>query len=107
MYLNLFEEARWDLLKKNGYGWEKIQESGLGPTILEIKIVFLKELRLHEQITILTQMISYERKIGKLLQKMVREDEVCCEAEFVMGLFDLKERRLVLPTPEWLRTLGL
>lgn len=106
MYLNLFEEARWDLITKNGYGLKKIQETGLGPTILEIKMIFLKELRLREQITIETQLISYERKVGKLLQRMVREGEVCCEAEFVFGLFDVKERKLILPTPEWLKAVG-
>lgn len=105
-YLNLFEEARWDLVTKNGYGMKKIRETGLGPTILEIKLTFLKELRLREQISIETQLISYEKKVGKLLQKMVRDGEVCCEAEFVFGLFDVKERKLVLPTPEWLHAIG-
>lgn len=71
-YLTLFEEARWDLITKNGYGLKKIQESGLGPTILEIKIVFYKELLLREQIIITTQMVSYEKKIGKILQQMIR-----------------------------------
>ena len=41
-YLTLLEEARWDLLNKNSYGLKKIQETGLGPTILEIKLSFLK-----------------------------------------------------------------
>ena len=39
-YLTLFEEARWDILTKNGYGLQKIQETGLGPTILELKVTF-------------------------------------------------------------------
>lgn len=107
MYLTLFEEARWDLITKNGFGLEKIQETGLGPTILEIKMVFLKELRLRDQINIETQLLSYERKVGKLSQKMLRDGEVCCQAEFVFGLFDLKERKLVLPTDEWLRSIGV
>ena len=51
-YLKLFEEARWDLITKNGYGIKTIRETKLGPTILEIKIRFLKELRLREKITI-------------------------------------------------------
>lgn len=106
-YLTLFEEARWDLLNKNNYGIDKIRETGLGPTILEIKLVFLKELRLHDEIVIETSMLSYERKVGKLMQRMLRQNEACCEAEFVIGLFSLNERKLVLPTPEWLRAIGL
>ncbi len=106
-YLTLLEEARWDFITKNGYGLKKIQETGLGPTILEIKLVFLKELRLRDKITIETKIISYEKKIGKLSQKMIRDGDVCCDAEFIIGLFSLVERKLVLPTPEWLYAVGL
>jgi acyl-CoA thioester hydrolase len=107
VYLNLFEEARWDFITKKGYGLNKIQESGFAPIILEIKLSFLKELRLRDEIIIQTKMISYENKIGKLSQKMVREKDLCCEAELIIGLFNLKDRKLVLPTKDWLSALGL
>lgn len=106
-YLTLLEEARWDLLTKNGYGLKKIQETGFGPVILEIKIAFLKELRLREEIIIETHMISYEKKIGKISQKMLRNEEVCCEAEILVGFFNLIERKLVMPTAEWLQAVGV
>ncbi len=106
-YLILFEEARWDLLNQNNFGLQEIRQTGLGPVVLEMKITFLKELLLHEKIIIETQMISYEKKIGKILQKMVRGNEVCCQAEIVVGLFDLKARKLVSPTPEWLAAVGI
>ncbi|CDZ80099.1 Long-chain acyl-CoA thioesterase FadM [Candidatus Rubidus massiliensis] len=105
-YLTLFEEARWDLITKQGYGLEQIKKSGIGPIILEVHIKYYKELLLRDEIIIETSAISYEKKIGKLLQKMVREEEVCCEALFVMGLFDLKNRKLINPTPEWLQVIG-
>jgi len=106
-YLILFEEARWDFITKNNFGLKKIQETGLGPTILEIKLAFLKELRLREKIIIETKMLSYEKKIGTLSQKMLRDGEICCEAEFVIGLFNLVERKLVLPTTDWLYAVGI
>jgi len=106
-YLTLLEEARWDLLTKNGYGLTKIKESGLGPIILEIKLTYLKEIKLRENIVIETQLISYENKTGVLRQRMLRDQTVCCEAEFIFGLFNLKERKLVLPTTEWLRGIGI
>ena len=106
-YLTLFEEARWDLITKNAYGLKKIQETGIGPTILAIKLTFLKELCLREEIIIKSQMMSYERKVGTLSQKMIRDGEVCCDAEFVIGLFNLVERKLVLPTAEWLNAVGI
>lgn len=106
-YLTLLEEARWELITLRGYGLKKIQETGLGPTILELKLNFLKELRLRDKIMIESQMISYEKKIGKLSQKITRDGEVCCNAEFVIGLFSLRERRLVMPTSEWLHAVGV
>lgn len=106
-YLTLLEEARWELITKNGFGLKKIQETGVGPTILEIKLVFLKELRPRDEIIIETQLLSYERKIGKISQKMVRSGEICCDAEFTFGLFSLNERKLVLPTSDWLQAIGV
>ena len=39
---------------------------------------------------------------------MTREDgTTVCSAEFVIGLFDLNARKLVKPTPEWLRAVGV
>ena len=106
-YLTLFEEARWELITKNGFGIAQIRETGLGPTILELKVSFLKELRLREKITIETQIISYNKKVGVLLQKMIRDGVICCEAEFVIALFDVKARKIVSPTPEWLNAIGV
>jgi len=106
-YLTLFEEARWDLLNRNGYGLKTITETGLGPSILEINVRFMKELRLRDEIVIESQVISYEKKIAKMAQKMIRDGEDCCRAEFTFGLFSLAERKLVLPTPAWLQGVGI
>ncbi len=106
-YLTLFEEARWDLITKNGYGLEKILETGLGPVILEINLRFSKELRLRDEIIIESTMLSYTRKIGKLAQKMLRKGEICCSGEFTIGLFNLKERKLIDPNEDWLKAVGL
>jgi len=106
-YLTLFEEARWEWISRNGYGLPKIKETGLGPTILELKVRYLKELCLREEVVIQTRLLSYERKIGKIQQEILRGEEQCCVAEFTIALFDLKARKLVAPTPEWLRALGV
>lgn len=107
VYLTLFEEARWALLNDGGYGLQKIMADGLGPTILELKISFLKELKARDCILIETQMVSYAGKVGRLEQKMLRNEEVCCKADMLVGLFDIKARRLVVPTSEWLQAIGM
>ena len=55
-----------------------------------------------------TDVLSYERKIGKLRQQMVKADgNVACEAVFTIGLFDVERRRLIEPTPAWRHAVGL
>jgi YbgC/YbaW family acyl-CoA thioester hydrolase len=107
VYLELFEEARWEIVAPRGYDMKKIKESGQGPVILDIHIVFMRELRLRSDIKIHTQLESYEGKIGILKQWIVDESgQSCCEAKFKVGLFDLKTRKLIPPTKEWLAALG-
>lgn len=106
-YLNLFEEARWEAITRKGYGYQKVHETRQGPVILEIQMKFLKELKLRENIKITLEVVSYEGKLFRLLQKMVKENnEIACEMNMVGGFFDLNERKLILPTQEWLFALG-
>ncbi len=107
-YLTVFEEARWEIVTSQGYGLDKIRETAQGPVILEIQIKFLKELRLRMNVFVKTQILSYDGKISKLKQWV--EDasgNIYVEAEFVAGLFDLKTRKLISPTPAWLTALGI
>lgn len=106
-YLTILEEARWDLITNNGYGLEKILATGIGPTILEVKISFLKEIRLRDEVIIETKVISYEKKICIIEHRILRGNDVCCTAELKVGLFSLAERKLIPPTPEWLHAIGV
>jgi thioesterase-3 len=107
-YLAILEEARWELITRNGYGLDEVVRRRIGPTILEINLKFQRELRNRQRITIRTWMDSYAGKIGKVMQQIVDGDgNVCCEALFTIGLFDLSARKLIPPTPEWLAALGL
>src|SRR5579863_3711177 len=95
-YLAILEEARWELITRNGYGLDEVARRRVGPTILEINLKFQRELRNRQQITILTWMDSYVGKIGKVVQQIVDPDSnLCCEALFTIGLFDLAARKLI------------
>lgn len=107
VYLTLFEEARWDFTNKNGFGIKQIKELGIGPVLLEVNIKYLKELKVREEIIIESQIMSYKEKILKLSQKMLRNGEVCCDAEFTIALVNWKDRKLILPIPEWLKAIGV
>jgi YbgC/YbaW family acyl-CoA thioester hydrolase len=107
-YLELFEQARWDLIVSRGFDLETIQRTRTGPTILEVQMKFLRELAPRETIVIRSELVSYERKVGKMRQVMLKADGTpACEAIFTFGLFHLDERRLVEPTPAWAHAVGL
>jgi thioesterase-3 len=107
VYLQILEQVRWDLITSRGYGFKKIQETGLGPVILEIQMKFLKEIKLRETITVETQTLEYGSKIGILRQDIFNEKgDKMFESKFTFGFFDTKLRKLVTPTPEWLYAIG-
>lgn len=107
-YLTLFEQARWELITENGYGLKEIHKVKQGPVILEVTIKYLKELHLRDQITITTEMVDYEGKVGHLKQCMLKANgEVACEAVFTFALFDTVARKLMLPTEAWKKAIGM
>lgn len=107
-YLEVFEEARWDLITRNGYGLAEIHKIQKGPIILEANIKFKKEIRNREAIKIETYCSEYKGRIGKITQRMINQKgDECCIAEFVFGLFDMKSRKLIDPTPEWRAGIGI
>lgn len=108
IYLTMFEEARWETITLRGYGFEKVHQSGHGPVVLEVNLKFLKELRLREEIMITTELVDYPGKIGHLKQQIVKADgTIACEALFTFGLFDMNARKMIEPTPEWKKAIGL
>lgn len=107
-YLALYEEARWEAITQKGYGYKTVQRTGLGPIILEINLKFLKEIKLRERIVITLEVVSYVGKICILRQQMLRENrEVVSEATLTTSFFDLKARKLIPATTEWLKALDL
>lgn len=108
VYLQLFEEARWELITQGGYSWVDVQQEQIGPVILELSVKFLQEVRVREKIRIDTQCISYEKVVAELEQKIWNEsNQLCTQARFKFALFDLKKRKLLKPTERWLKALGI
>ena len=107
-YLTLYEEARWELITPRGYGFSEIHKLKQGPVILEVNLKFMKEIRLREYITITTEMMGTKGKISQMRQRMIKDNgDVASEAIFTFGLFDMKERKLIEPTTEWKKALGM
>lgn len=107
-YLEIFEQARWDLITDNGFGLDYVKSSGTGPVILEINLRFLRELKNRQRVLIRSFLDSYEGKIGRMTQELIDDSgQVCCEGKFVIAQWDTATRKIILPTPEWRRAVGL
>lgn len=106
-YLELYEEARWDFISKNGYGLDKIISEKKGPVILDVNLRFKKELVNREVITIVSESLEVKSKISRMSQKMVKEDgTVASKAIFTFGFMDLEKRKLIDPPNAWLNAIG-
>lgn len=108
VYLQIFEEARWEIITENGYGLKKVIESKKGPVVLDVKLEFLIELKLREKIIIETSMEPFSGKVGAIQQQIINsQNSIACKALFHFGYFDLEKRKLIDPTDEWLKAIGL
>lgn len=107
-YLQIYEEARWELISGRGYDLNKIKITGLGPVILDVHLKFIKEIGLREMITVTTELVDYAGKVGHLKQQMIKADgSIASEAIFKFALFDTKLRKIVAPTSDWQMALGM
>lgn len=106
-YLELYEEARWDFITKGGYGLETIHKLKKGPIVLETTVKFRKEIINRDQVKIVSQSTGIRGKIMKMNQKIIHMNgDLASEADFTFGFMDLKERKLIAPTDEWLIAIG-
>lgn len=109
VYVELYEEARWDFITVNGFGLDYIQKHQIGPVILDLQVRFKRELKNREKIKITSRTKEIvSPKIMVLEQTMFKPDgKVASEAIFTIGFFDMKERKLINASPEWFKAIGL
>jgi acyl-CoA thioester hydrolase len=109
VYVQLYEEARWDFITKNGFGLEVIQRDQVGPVLLDLQVRFKREIKNREFIKIQSQTREIiSSKIILLEQKMINSDgKIASEALFTVGFFDMQERKLITPPQEWLAAVGI
>ncbi len=107
-YFQLFEQARWEVITARGFGLKEVRTTQQGPIVLDAQIRFLHELRLREQITIVTECAPFTGKTAKIVQKMLRSDgEVACDVSYTIAFFDLRARKIIPPSAAWLLATGL
>lgn len=107
-YLSLYEEARWDFISQNNYGLHEILEKKKGPIVLDVSCRFKRELVNRECIIIRSKAMDIRGKITHMKQEILKEDgTLASDAVFTFGFMDMKLRKLILPTKDWLQALGV
>lgn len=108
-YVKLYEEARWDFITKNGYGLNKILELQQGPVILDLKVKFKRELKNRESIVIYSQVHEILNSRMIILQQSMKKGDgkISSEALFTIGFFDMRERKLIDASADWLKAVGV
>lgn len=110
VYLSIYEEARWDFITRNGLGLDQILASKIGPVLLDLNLTFKSELGNREKIKIVSQARPEMRNkyVMVLDQKILKESgKVASTLTISVGMMDLQLRKLIAPTKEWLKALGL
>lgn len=109
VYVQLYEEARWDFITRNGFGLDYVLENQIGPVILDLQVRFRRELKNREKIKINSQTVEIVGPIIMVLrQEMIKADgKLASEANVTVGFFDLKARKLINANEEWLRACGV
>lgn len=107
-YLSMLEEARWELLAEQGFGFDRLRQERISPVILGVNIQYKKEIVNRELITIETWTAS---PIGKVmsLRQVIRKGngQIGAEATITYGVMDLVQRKLVEPPEVWLKAIAL
>lgn len=108
VYLQLFEEARWEYITIAGYGVEKVHQDKIGPVALEALIKYRKELKLREKITIETRFAGRANRLSFFLEQVIKNEEgkVAATLTITLGIMDFKARKLISPPQDWLKAMG-
>lgn len=107
-YLQIFEAARWDVLRASGVDAKALIAGGVSPVIVAIDLSFRREVRLDEVVVVQT---TYEPLAPRRIltrQEMVGADgETRAVAQLWSTFFDLRTRKAVDPPEAVYRACGI
>ena len=74
VYLNYFEHARFEALKRAGFPWETLDERGWAIFVVRVEVDYLAETHREDQLLLRTWADSFRRTSMVLAQDMLRDD---------------------------------
>lgn len=72
VYLNYFEQGRFEALAQGGFGYDEILARGWAVHVVRAEVDYRSELRLDDEVVIETRMAGYTRTSMTLAQQMWR-----------------------------------
>lgn len=106
VYLQYAEHARWSMLQAAGVGPSELLAKGVGPVVLETNIRYVRELRAADEVEVTCAFQWGEGKTFRVAQTIAKTDgTVSAQVDSVVGLLDLKERRLLTDPQGYFREL--
>jgi acyl-CoA thioester hydrolase len=107
VYLNYAEHARWSLLEATGVSQAGLIGRGVGPVALETTIRYRRELIAGDEVEVTCAFAWGGGRTFRIEQTIRRTDgTVAAEVTGVIGLLDLKERKLVADPQEFFKELA-
>jgi acyl-CoA thioester hydrolase len=103
VYLDFADHARYECVQAAGISLDDLAAAGVGPINLETTIKFHRELRLGDEVVVMTHFQYGEGKTSRVSQELQRPDgTLIAEVTSVSGLLDRTTRRLVPdPASHW------
>lgn len=107
-YLSFCEQARWAWAASRQVGREYIERTHIGWVILEANVRYLKELMLHDHISVSCQLAHFKNKVGSIEHEIInQQQQLCAQVVVTFGFFDLQARKLIQPTTELMAAWGI
>ncbi len=75
VYLNYFEQARWEALAAGGFSYDALQARGWEVHVVRIEVDFRSEVRLGDELRIKTWVDRHRRSASILLQEAWRDPQ--------------------------------
>lgn len=75
VYLNWFEEARWEAMREGGFSVEALAERGWAIYVVRAEVDYEAEARLGDRLRIRTRVEEYRKTSMTIAQVAVRADE--------------------------------
>ncbi|MCW5730371.1 MAG: acyl-CoA thioesterase [Alphaproteobacteria bacterium] len=98
-YTRFLEQARAALLDRIGYGYVAMAESGLGWPIVDLRIKYVKPLRLHQEVRVRATLLEWQGRLrmGYRISDC-KTGEVLTKAETVQFAVDARTGEVLLDT---------